>query len=177
MPCVSNADCIVVGAGTCTSENADCASNDPSNCNFVQRCDLVQLMGWPCDKDGVFCTLDLCEDDGTGSGNSVCEEQDDGVGPNPTLLSPCAKQCVGGSAQNRRCDRPGDCPQGACRIKPDGLCDDTTAACYVGTSVAGAIGRCCAARQANAFRTPLSRGNGTVLGFKRSHCRQRGRSV
>ncbi len=58
-------------------------------------------------------------------------------------MNACPKQCVGGAANGLRCDRSGQCPQGDCLIKTGGLCDDATEACYVGPSVADAIGRCC----------------------------------
>ena len=120
VPCITDSDCAAAGAGTCTNEIGGCDANDPPNCNFVQRCALVQLIDWPCDVDADFCTLDRCEDDGQGIGNSVCAAQDDGAGG---ALSACPKHCVGGPAGFHRCTQSSDCPQGSCRIIPGGGCD------------------------------------------------------
>ncbi|MCH8149100.1 MAG: hypothetical protein IH987_14145, partial [Planctomycetes bacterium] len=125
----ADADCEAVGAGTCQSNS------------FVQRCDVVQLTGWTCEFGNGFCIEDRCEDDGTGNEHSVCIPQISGQAVLP--LSPCPSQCVGGAANGLRCDRSSQCPQGDCLITSGGLCDDATEACYVGPSVALALGRCC----------------------------------
>ncbi|MCH8243262.1 MAG: hypothetical protein IH897_11730 [Planctomycetes bacterium] len=129
------------------SPDADCEENEKGEPNgicqqnsFVQRCDVVQLIGWPCDANSDFCTMDQCEDDGTGSRTSVCTPQDDGAGG---PLSACPKQCVGGPATSLRCTQSSDCPQGSCEIMPGGGCDSAAETCYVGASLATAIGRCC----------------------------------
>ncbi|MCH8150006.1 MAG: hypothetical protein IH987_18845, partial [Planctomycetes bacterium] len=140
VPCSSDNDCERAGAGTCTDEIDNCESHDPPDCNFVQRCDTVQLIGWPCDADADFCTADLCADDGLGSGTSICVAQDDGAGG---TLSACAKHCVLGPANGLRCGQASDCAQGSCQIIPNGGCDSAAEACYVGASLGTAIGRCC----------------------------------
>ena len=85
------------------SADADCEENEQGEPNGVcqqssvrQRCDVVQLISWPCDVDIDFCTTDQCEDDGTGTGTSVCTPQNDGAGG---ALSACPKQCAGGPAR------------------------------------------------------------------------------
>ena len=78
VPCLlGSAVCVDAGAGSCETDAFGCESNVPPDCNFVQRCAIVQLIDWPCDADEDFCTADLCEDD-----DGTCSVSGDPCDPN-----------------------------------------------------------------------------------------------
>ena len=112
--CIVRSTCTGDGQSPC-STNGDCEGNgtcDTSLGAFVQRCDTIQLIDWPCDLDADFCTADRCEDDLSGQSHSICAAQNDTSDGSGGSLSACAKQCAGGPAAGLSCARASDCAQG-----------------------------------------------------------------
>ncbi len=125
--CDCDAECVEPGADECLVAaciNGVCAHRP-------------QLVGNPCDLDGLYCTRDECMLSGE---DVVCVAKSDGAGG---ALSPCAKTCVGGDNAGNWCYEAEDCPAGSCMPRSSGgataVCNETEDWCELSTG----MGRCC----------------------------------